>query len=867
MSRVLTNIYKWASGLEYWEQALFQRITNSDEITESVRNEILQLCLEDKNLRGKKAARPKIIYPSQKSLSRNSSKPKHLTKISNIKNVNKLVPDQCITFCPELTAIYGANGSGKSGYARILGKAGFCRGSFDLLADVTKPGCSTATLSADFEICYTDETKEVCVKLDKPCEDLSGFYMFDASSVSVHLTGKNQFSFSPAGLEFLQILSEETDEIRDMIRDKIETYTQPHSFDDLFEGQSRVTEIIDALGADTDTDEIKKLATLPDDIDKRTTRLDKKISTLRTQNIPKKIKKTSQTITDLEDLSDNLEELQASLGDVIFTKFESEIDTLVEIKKTVEKLGVDQFKSKHFQQIGSDAWQDFIISASELAIQEEIDREPYPQKGDICLLCHQPLSSSALVYFKKLWKFIEGEAQKTHDKANKVLARRNRSIKEIDTNIFGKKSVSYRYFNDADQELRTGISDCVAACNSRKKMALDSIQDLEYEEPDPLPSACLDEINATIESLNDSLDELNNKDPKEEIKQLVKKASRFRHRRVLAKHKFKILKYIKIQKWSSNAEKRIGNTRHITTKYKKLFKKLVEDGYIDTFHDTLSILERNLNVDVRTVTRKGRTYRQISINIGSAESVGGTPDKVLSEGEKRAVAIADFLTEVNLDNACCGIILDDPVTSLDLDWREIIAEMLVKETDSKQVIIFTHDLPFLYHLNKHAGSSSVAMLNHWIKRGDGDDRPGYVYTDNSPALEKQYKTPHYAERFYKQAKDSPDPILQEPFIQLGFGALRTSYEALIIFELFNDVIQRFEERISPGRLMGIVWDYNFAKEINEKYGEISRYIEGHSHSDQYAASKPTLKNLRDEIDTFSDFKKQLKQIKKQEGVS
>ena len=39
----------------------------------------------------------------------------------------------------------------------------------------------------------------------------------------------------------------------------------------------------------------------------------------------------------------------------------------------------------------------------------------------------------------------------------------------------------------------------------------------------------------------------------------------------------------------------------------------------------------------------------------------------LSEGEKGAVALADFLTEVALDTTSNGIILDETLTSLDLD--------------------------------------------------------------------------------------------------------------------------------------------------------------------------------------------------------
>ena len=45
-----------------------------------------------------------------------------------------------------------------------------------------------------------------------------------------------------------------------------------------------------------------------------------------------------------------------------------------------------------------------------------------------------------------------------------------------------------------------------------------------------------------------------------------------------------------------------------------------------------------------------------------------------------------------------GIIFDDPVNSLDNDRKKQIAERLAFQTTLKQVIIFTHDLVFFYHI-------------------------------------------------------------------------------------------------------------------------------------------------------------------------
>ncbi|RZN37560.1 MAG: hypothetical protein EF813_05655, partial [Methanosarcinales archaeon] len=232
----------------------------------------------------------------------------------------------------------------------------------------------------------------------------------------------------------------------------------------------------------------------------------------------------------------------------------------------------------------------------------------------------------------------------------------------------------------------------------------------------------------------------------------------------------------------------------------------------------------------------------------------------LSEGEKRAVAMADFLTEIALDTSSSGIILDDPVTSLDLEWRELIASILAKGAKCRQVIVFTHDLPFLYFLKKHAEQEPVEIVTHWIKRGDNDDKPGYVFLNNSPALEREYRKATKAREIHQKAKGA-SAAEQEALLREGFGALRTTYEAFIIFDLFGEVVMRFGERVSFGRLKDIVWDKSIADEVVARCELLSRYIEGHLHSDAFAATKPTCETLMSEIESFDRLKRKLKELR------
>lgn len=261
--------------------------------------------------------------------------------------------------------------------------------------------------------------------------------------------------------------------------------------------------------------------------------------------------------------------------------------------------------------------------------------------------------------------------------------------------------------------------------------------------------------------------------------------------------------------------------------------------------------------------QKSQTYIQIVLETDlNGSSTAYEPEKVISEGEKRAVAFADFMTEVALDDTSTGIVLDNPVTSLDLEWRDTIASLLVSEARNRQVIIFTHDLSFLYFLKNYAEKNQIDVITHWIKCGDTDKKPGYVFLNSSPALEREYRKAKKAREMYEEAKKA-DAVTQENLLRQGFGPLRSSYEALIIFDLFNEVIMRFDERISFGRLRGIVWDNKIVNEIIERCEMLSRYIEGHLHGDVSIASKPTCELLCEEIQFFDNIKKRIKNLKRE----
>jgi hypothetical protein len=863
MTSVLAELSQWAAKhLKYWEQAALDKIVGGVAFTDADYDELLGYLLEDAGLAKPERTRPTLRFPKDADAEAKPAAPIRLVSISNLQNVNALVPGQTLTFGPRMTAVFGGNGSGKSGYARVLGCAGFTRGDREVLPDVTRPIDDSITLSADVQIEESGARRVIHYEIGRECPELGSCYVFDSTSVRAHLTKSNVLSFSPAGLSYLTRLAEVTDEVRDRLKAQVDECSQPHSFGVLFQGDSDVAPLIVELGPKTDLETLRRMARLSAEEKGRIDELDLTIAQLKTQDVSKQKDELAQRIADLEQLASQLREARERLSEEVVEEIHSAFQTYLDRRLAAQRLSVDQFKSEYFTQTGSDVWYRFVEAAKALADAEQMPDAPYPQSDSRCLLCQQPLSDEARELLIRLWAFLEGAAQAKLEEAETALREKRTALETLALDFFSDQSVSYRYLQEQDTAVFEAVKQYVAACRERRQAVLGSLADETWKEPFPaLPKDGIAGIERIVESLRTQFEELDRKDPAEEIARLERERRNLQHRVTLGEHLEEVEAYVQKRGWAQKAAKVGGSTHHITRKHNELFAELVTNRYIELFEQMLKDLGRPLTVEVATKGHKGATYKQIVVRADpSAPEDMTTPDKVLSEGEKRAVALADFLTEVALDTTSSAVILDDPVTSLDLEWRVLIASILTSEAQRRQVIVFTHDLPFLYFLKQNCEQRDVELATHWVKRGEHDDRPGYVFLDNSPALERDYRKATRAREIYARAKDAAASE-QEALLRDGFGALRTCYEAFIIFELFNGVVMRFDERISPGSLRGIVWDERIVRDVIDGHERLSQYIEGHLHSDALGAQKPEPSMLLGEVEAFDQLKRRLKDLR------
>ena len=160
-------------------------------------------------------------------------------------------------------------------------------------------------------------------------------------------------------------------------------------------------------------------------------------------------------------------------------------------------------------------------------------------------------------------------------------------------------------------------------------------------------------------------------------------------------NKATILQYYeeyKFKSWIGTCQSQL-NTRSISLKIGELMENQAVNLQHREFISHLNDFNPDLATKVlisKTRTSHGSTFQKCSLN-GLNEAISS----ILSEGEQKIIALSNFLAECTIDGRLNSIIFDDPVNSLDVDYRDLIARKIVELSQNRQIVVLTHDLSFL----------------------------------------------------------------------------------------------------------------------------------------------------------------------------
>ena len=157
--------------------------------------------------------------------------------------------------------------------------------------------------------------------------------------------------------------------------------------------------------------------------------------------------------------------------------------------------------------------------------------------------------------------------------------------------------------------------------------------------------------------------------------------------------------------------------RSLTDTSKLASEQLLNKDFERHFNDECKLL-RAPAVTLQFPGRQGQVTRKKAVAGGEHR-----PSDVLSEGEQKVIALADFLAEASLKPPA-PVIFDDPINSLDYIRIREVVNRIVALCQSRQVIVFTHNIWFTTELLARFEKTSAGLFLLRCRARRHENRPG-----------------------------------------------------------------------------------------------------------------------------------------------
>lgn len=845
----------WGKTLPGWQHFLLSRLVVADELPDEALDAVFAEYLIDQHLAGPDAVRVAWDMALPQFQGDAPTVVSTLTSMASVSGVNALAAGETLSFGPKLTVVYGPNGAGKSGYARVLKSACFTRSKdTGILGDVKLAKNKQLKPTATFSF---DDGTSIAFVHQEPCQRLrDGFAVFDSTCVRVHLDDRNAFQVMPYLFDVFPRMVAAFGKLQSKLRDEITRRTPAADKFAIQDSTSEVATLLVTLTSQTNLVRLKELAVFGDAEAARLLAIEQQLVELRTTDPKEVIKKNEQRIVDLTAVKASIVALAAGIKPVVVTNVAKAAE---QIRSLVEKgaaLSAAQFGGEPVQPVGTRAWRD-LLSAAIAFSKEAYPDDAFPAKAEEarCVLCHQVLDEASAGRLTRFYQMATSDTETELAGTRQTLTGYGGALGKVAlTTFFAKESAARRTL----QELDTALEADIAAHVEGYRLVVEVLTQAVANESDPGLSlleydSVTERVSALVERLQQDNEKLRLDDPNALIQALLLEQQLLNDRKRLTDQYEDVATAVEDLKWVAKANQCIrgfpATQRDVTSKQKALATELVARGFIERFMENCTALKLVLPVQFRFAGDAGTTDRKIEI--ANAGVTGVDPSRVLSEGEQTAAALADFLTEIELNGACAGVVFDDPVTSMDHVRKESIAQRLVDEASRRQIIVFTHDILFTNYLATAAEDKGVAFAGRTIWRDDAE-APGAIDRLAFPHEHYEGAAHDRAKKHFELARMlAGDP--QRDALEKACGSLRTAYEDFIQKKLFNNVVRRWRENITF-TLDKVFFDEGIATRVHGRMVILSRYIDAHSHSLDFHEVPLTPEVLVSELAQFDRIK-------------
>lgn len=829
----------WANSNDEWLRLLVAEVLASGRpVGESTIDKAYTLFRQEKALDTREL--PAVATLDVEARQDESAPPLSVTRLSEVRGVNALVPGAIIELHEGLTILYGENGTGKTGYSRVFKALANSRTADTILGDIEADIAEAQTAKLEFKL--GDDEHTLVWQGDRGVSPFTRMSIFDSPAVSTHVDEDLDYVYTPASLALFNHVTAAIQGVASEIDAAISALnTGSSGLLSRFQRGSSIYPLIETLGASTDLSELKAKAKSGQTVEDELDGLTQAVAALRANTIGAQITalKAEQRVLS-----------QASAAATALLSFDAAAYNEALTQRAQLTVDYETFRSELFAAADlpaepDDTWSGFI-EAGETYRQHLVNLGAHD--SDRCLYCRQPLLDPARDLLFRYSTYLEDKISAEMRATDATLAEFKRQAAAVQANDISQFVGEYdgqedqpSYFTQihAIECTRSGLASAVAEGSSASLTITDILTQ---------PKIDVDAVSATIETSITTL-ETQQQNRTQALAEKQAELVELKDAIELGKSWSLIETHVKNAK---EADQLKTLKRPITSLSRAVtgLAKTASDQMINQSFDALFLEEcdalRAPTLKLQFVGREGRAHRRKVL------SGKHKPSKVLSEGEQKVLALADFLAEARLAGITAPVIFDDPVSSLDHRRINEVAQRIARLAEDNQVVVFTHDILFATTLlSLFEKSKRCVYFQITDENGKGHvTRASGPRIDSLNAIKKRI-----ADAI--QAAKSQEGEFRDTLVRMAYSHVRAWCEVFTEEELLKGVTKRYRANVQMTTLPNI--DGAKLNEIGPKVTEIfevaCRYIDGHSQPLVTLGVSPTLTGLEQHWAELQELKK------------
>lgn len=845
-----SDIIAWGLKRPGWQQDVLVALANGEQYQDE---QIASLCdeiLVDPN-----------GMPNQKSASiqvkSSVVEQVDLTAIADLCGVNALVDGQRLSFATTgITVVYGDNGSGKSGYARLIKAMVNARHRSDILPNVFNETSDEPSGVLHYRVAGENRTHSLP---SSPPQELLKMSFYDEHCGDEYLTRESTISYRPSALTLLDGLIQVCDKVRSEITARIKA-NETKALMLAFPPATTAAAFVTTLTADTTFLQVDSETSLVEGTSERLAEVLQEEARLATTDPQKEKHRLTELAVQVKTLGKELERLLSVLGAEKTTARVELRSAATAARAAASAAAAFSFENEPLPGVGSEAWRRLWNAARTYSTVEAYHAHEFPVtvEGSVCVLCQQSLNEDAKTRLLRFDQYMTDTTERDAGIAEEKFATTVSELQELD---FATPAWTATLTELDIYDSKLGAAS--AALLIKLKDQRDAlVRHLTSEEPTPsdLPgsdvpdkllalaekfqerAAATDvaQFQATVTALQSEKDELQARVRlSESIDEVKAEVQRLRHLKAL------------------RAAYTATDTKSITQKTSALTRQYATDRILDCFDGEAKRL-RLQKVTLQDLGgRKGQLNQKPGL-LGAVKSVAAR--NVLSEGEQTALGLAGFFTEAIFDQSKSALIFDDPVTSLDHVRRDKVAERLAQLAQDRQVLVFTHDVAFTGDLVSAAKREGVALTERAVERRGVE--PG-ICIESFPWKAKDFGSRiNFLENELAKLKKDRLELVQgewEQRVAIWSGYLSETWERTVITEVMHEVFDRGSSQVRMMKfrlLTKITEDDN--QDVQEGYGKTSLWGRRHDKAAETNYVAPEPEDLEFELARLTAWQKRVR---------